>query len=579
MTTYDRLVHKDVYYFYKANWTTNPMVYITGHTFTNRLTNKVTAKVYANCDTVQLLVNGLSQGSQTSTNCIYTWPVSLLGGSNSIVAVGTKGASNVTDSLSWFLYVPAPVVSVFRPVGSAAWLSSTSLALLASVTVSNPLAGSQVSTTWVPSGGPGSVTLTSSNALDTIASFSSPGIYNLNFTAYNGNSTNINIMAIVNTDATITNGLEAWWKMDQTNSTVAVDSSGKGRNATIAGGVFTNGFISNALWFTSSTSDATYAAQQSNQVTVAAWVRSDTVGGGTLPVILGTPSFRLYFRFNGANTNTLAFATYDSVNGDFNCGNSAVGLGTWYHVAASYDRSVLPNRPTFYVNGRKMPTIVLTPPSGTPPPLSGTGYIGNSSATNRAWNGLIDDLRIYDRILSDAEVQVLAAVPPANMAPVVYGGTNQTVLWPAAAVMDDSITDDGKPNPPGIVTASWSQVSGPGLASFSRTNATGIRAVFSSPGNYILQLTADDGQAETASDVDIASVVQPAMQAAIHGGALQLSWNSSDAPWQLQAQTNSLMSGLGTNWINVPGAETTNQISIPINPSGPNVFYRLVSPW
>ena len=62
LVTYDRQVRKDAFYYYKANWTTNPMVYITGHTFTNRLTNSITAKVYANCDSVELFLNGVSQG-------------------------------------------------------------------------------------------------------------------------------------------------------------------------------------------------------------------------------------------------------------------------------------------------------------------------------------------------------------------------------------------------------------------------------------------------------------------------------------------------------------------------------------
>ena len=55
LASYDRQLRKDAFYYYKANWTTNPMVYITGHTFTNRVTNAVVAKVYANCDSVETL--------------------------------------------------------------------------------------------------------------------------------------------------------------------------------------------------------------------------------------------------------------------------------------------------------------------------------------------------------------------------------------------------------------------------------------------------------------------------------------------------------------------------------------------
>src|SRR5438045_5636565 len=83
------------------------MVYITGHTFTNRLTNFITAKIYANCDSVELFVNGNSRGTRASTNCIFTWPVSLQSGSNTVVAVGSKTGTQVTDSLVWIAPTPS----------------------------------------------------------------------------------------------------------------------------------------------------------------------------------------------------------------------------------------------------------------------------------------------------------------------------------------------------------------------------------------------------------------------------------------------------------------------------------------
>jgi beta-galactosidase len=101
IVTYDRALRKDTFYWYQANWTTNPMVYITGHTFTNRLTNAVTAKVYANCDEVELRVNGKPLGAVHSTNRIFTWPVKLRPGSNLVEALGTKGSARVGDFLVW----------------------------------------------------------------------------------------------------------------------------------------------------------------------------------------------------------------------------------------------------------------------------------------------------------------------------------------------------------------------------------------------------------------------------------------------------------------------------------------------
>lgn len=62
------------------------------------------------------------------------------------------------------------------------------------------------------------------------------------------------------------------------------------------------------------------------------------------------------------------------------------------------------------------------------------------------------------------------------------------------------------------------------------------------------------------------------------GNTLILSWPTDHIGWLLQVQTNALSLGLGTNWVNVAGANATNQASLLINPQSGSVFYRLVSP-
>ena len=116
LVTYDRQVRKDAFYWYKANWTTNPMVYITGHTFTNRLTNVITAKVYANCESVELFLNGASRGVATSTNRIFTWPVTLSGGTNRVEAIGRAGGRLVSDALVWVAPDSTPQAAAGRPL-------------------------------------------------------------------------------------------------------------------------------------------------------------------------------------------------------------------------------------------------------------------------------------------------------------------------------------------------------------------------------------------------------------------------------------------------------------------------------
>jgi autotransporter-associated beta strand protein len=62
------------------------------------------------------------------------------------------------------------------------------------------------------------------------------------------------------------------------------------------------------------------------------------------------------------------------------------------------------------------------------------------------------------------------------------------------------------------------------------------------------------------------------------GANLTLSWPSDHTGWRLQAQTNALSIGLATNWVDVTGATTTNQVVVPVNAANGSVFFRLVYP-
>jgi hypothetical protein len=62
----------------------------------------------------------------------------------------------------------------------------------------------------------------------------------------------------------------------------------------------------------------------------------------------------------------------------------------------------------------------------------------------------------------------------------------------------------------------------------------------------------------------------------VMANALQLSWPSDHTGWRLQVQTNDVTQGMGTNWVDVVGATTTNQMTVPINPATGSIFYRLL---
>ncbi len=70
----------------------------------------------------------------------------------------------------------------------------------------------------------------------------------------------------------------------------------------------------------------------------------------------------------------------------------------------------------------------------------------------------------------------------------------------------------------------------------------------------------------------------PTLTATVSGNTLNLSWPADHLGWRLLAQTNSLSTGLGTNWVTVPGSMGTTSQSLTIDPAAPTVFFRLVYP-
>jgi beta-galactosidase len=102
LVTYDRKTRKDAFFFYKAQWTTAPFVYVTSRRFNPRTTATVTVKVYSNMDSVRLQVNGVPLGAVTNPDHVFQWTnVALAPGPNIVTAIGTTGGTNVADTVSW----------------------------------------------------------------------------------------------------------------------------------------------------------------------------------------------------------------------------------------------------------------------------------------------------------------------------------------------------------------------------------------------------------------------------------------------------------------------------------------------
>lgn len=109
---------------------------------------------------------------------------------------------------------------------------------------------------------------------------------------------------------------------------------------------------------------------------------------------------------------------------------------------------------------------------------------------------------------------------PANQAPAVNAGTDQSIRLPTNSVnLDGTVTDDGLPDPPAAVTLTWSCIAGPGTVTFGNAHAADTTATFSVAGTYTLQLHAYDGALSDA-DTCVITVQSAAVTATFQNGVL-----------------------------------------------------------
>ncbi|MGI4879482.1 MAG: glycoside hydrolase family 2 TIM barrel-domain containing protein [Janthinobacterium lividum] len=105
LVTYDHKVRKDAFYFYRANWSPEPTVYITGRRYTERAYPVADVRVYSNAPSTELTING--RRLATLSDCalrVCVWPaVRLNSGDNNVSAMGRFASRAVVDHVKWHL--------------------------------------------------------------------------------------------------------------------------------------------------------------------------------------------------------------------------------------------------------------------------------------------------------------------------------------------------------------------------------------------------------------------------------------------------------------------------------------------
>lgn len=210
--------------------------------------------------------------------------------------------------------------------------------------------------------------------------------------------------------------LMGWWKLDETSGTTAADSSGHGNNGTVMSSpISVLGMIDRALKFDGQNDYIDCGSNPSlnitGQVTVAAWIK--LAATNLDQKIAGNISNQGGYLLDVFNNNKVELIILSSggqyaLNRDV-AGGTVMATDVWYHVAGVYSQG---NYIRTFVNGaldRELATATVL--ASTP----GTFKIGRYPyQSGNFWNGTLDDVRVYNRALTAAEIQRLALVGQSN---------------------------------------------------------------------------------------------------------------------------------------------------------------------
>lgn len=218
------------------------------------------------------------------------------------------------------------------------------------------------------------------------------------------------------TRADITTGLVGHWKLNETSGTTASDSSGNGRNGTYTNSPTLNqsGQCSTAVSFdgvndyVTIPDNADFSTHTSTGQTVAGWVKVTTIPSSSLlraPIAAkgNTNAWEwAFYVYRYDSTHWYPGASYWQQDGSTHneIGGNNYTTGTWVYMVMTYQSGTV----KLYVNG------VLEATGSTP---TGSAYDGTQPVQigrredGKYLNAVIDDVRIYKRALSAADVTEL----------------------------------------------------------------------------------------------------------------------------------------------------------------------------
>jgi len=204
------------------------------------------------------------------------------------------------------------------------------------------------------------------------------------------------------TQEDLSQGLVAYWKFDEGEGDIVFDEVTNTMDGTIHGATWTTGKVNSALVFDGDDDyveipyDAGLAV--SAGVSLSVWVKPLNVNPGEIVSKRSYGGYRLAY-----HNKRFMLSVATETNPPTDCVSGIHESGDWHHVVGTYDGSTM----TIYVDGKLegfkgwSGDIVIR----SDPLYIGRRVIGGKDGFY--FNGAIDEIRIYNRALTEDEIKEL----------------------------------------------------------------------------------------------------------------------------------------------------------------------------
>jgi hypothetical protein len=236
----------------------------------------------------------------------------------------------------------------------------------------------------------------------------------------------------------LSNGLVGYWKFDEGDGTTAEDTSGKGNDGVLqnfGSGDWVDGIIGTALDFDNVDNYVRIADDPSlnpEVITVAAWINTSAIGTIDQIITKDDGSAGRMWQFRKASNDTVQFIVFNETTFGQLISASTITDGDWHHVAGTWDGSTM----GIFVDGNNEGSVGFS--GAFRKNQTNDVLIGRAETASPAYfDGVIDEVRIYDRVLKDNEIADLANLQTSggfevpNASGVTCAGNDISAGWDA----------------------------------------------------------------------------------------------------------------------------------------------------